>query len=466
MTRAERLNPLDAGFFDLESEFQQLHVGSLLILEGPPPTDAEFSGAIEARLDRLPRYRQRIQRVPLDLGRPVWVDDASFRIRDHIRRTTLRPPGGERALRHLAERVMSEALDLSRPPWQSWLVRGLAGGRWAMVNKTHHAMIDGISGADVLDVILDGAPDRGSPERPTPPAAWSPRPAPTPGELVVDALRDAVSGSVDLGRAARRALQAPAGAVRAATTRLHGLEQVGRTMTTPATVLTGPIGPRRRWGWVRGDLREVKQVKGALGGTVNDVMLAAVAGGLRTFLVSRGEPVDGRTVRSMVPVSMRRPDQHGTLGNEVSAVFAELPVGLADPAQRLATVTTELSALKRSGIPVGMDSLLSASGLLPGTLFALVWRTAAHLPQVAMSTVTTNVPGSPVPLYLLGRRLLEVFPYIPLGEQVRITVGIASYAGAVTVGVTGDRDSVPDLDVLLDGIDHSLRELVALASPR
>jgi WS/DGAT/MGAT family acyltransferase len=215
---------------------------------------------------------------------------------------------------------------------------------------------------------------------------------------------------------------------------------------------------------LRADLTEIKKVKNALGGTVNDVILAAIAGGLRTFLAARGEEVDGRTVRTMVPVSMRTPEGHGRLGNEVSAVFADLPVGISNPAERLAAVSRQLSRLKSSGMAMGVDGMLSAADLVPGALFALGARVAARLPQRAISTVTTNVPGPQVPMYLLGHRMTELFPYIPLGAQIRITIGIASYAGSLTCGVTGDFDAVPDLQVLCDGIDSATAELVALVS--
>jgi WS/DGAT/MGAT family acyltransferase len=229
--------------------------------------------------------------------------------------------------------------------------------------------------------------------------------------------------------------------------------------------LNGPIGPRRDWRWVRADLDAVKAVKNHHGGTVNDVVLAAVAGGFRALLLSRGQEVDGRSLRTMVPVSTRHTDEHGTLGNRVSAVFADLPIGLADPLDRLHAVTAQLHALKNSGTALGADALLGAADLLPGSLLALGVKTWAHSPQRAFSTVTTNVPGPRTPLYLLGRRMTDLYPYIPLGAELRVTIGIASYAGGLAWGVTGDHDSVPDLEVLSDGIEQSITELVSLTPP-
>jgi diacylglycerol O-acyltransferase len=454
-----RLSPLDAWWLHLEREAQQLHVGSALLFEGPAPSLARLTTAIASRLDLVPRYRQRVRHVPLELGRPVWVDEPQFRIGDHVRQLTLDSPGSEESLRILVASLMSEHMDFSRPLWESWLVKGLEGGRWAMVNKTHHCMIDGVSGADIIDVLLDHDPH---PRRRRAPA-WKPQIEPSPLRLASSALGDMLLEPLEeIGQVLASAVKAPGALARHAASELYGLAQVGESVIWPESVLNGPIGPRRRWGWARADLAEVKKVKNALGGTVNDVILAAIAGGFRSLLVARGETVEGRTVRTMVPVSMRTPQEHGQLGNRVSAIFADLPVGLSDPGQRLAAVTRQLSLLKTSGMALGMDSMLNAADLIPGTLFALGAGLAAHLPQRAISTVTTNVPGPPMPMYLLGHRMTELFPYIPIGADIRITIGIVSYAGRLTCGVTGDFDAVVDLQVLCDGIESAIEELVAL----
>ena len=454
----ERLSPLDATWLHLERDVQQLHVGSALLFEGPAPSYAEFCAAIGSRLDLVPRYRQRVLRVPLELGRPVWADDLRFSLGDHVRQATLPGPGTEASLCELAAGIMSEHLDLSRPLWETWLFDGLEGGRWAMVNKTHHSMIDGISGADIIDVLLDHGPHAEA----RLPAPWTPQAEPSSARLASSALEDLLQVPLEVGQVLAGAVRSPRRFTRHVAAELTGLVRVGETVIWPESVLDGPIGSRRRWGWARADLADIKKVKSALGGTVNDVILAAITGGFRTFLAARGEVVGGRTVRTMVPVSMRTPEEHGRLGNEVSAVFANLPVGVKDPAQRLAAVTRQLSSLKGSGMAMGVDSMFNAAELLPGTLFALGARLAARLPQRAISTVTTNVPGPPRPMYLLGRRMTELFPYIPIGSEIRITIGIASYAGRLTCGVTGDFDAVPDLQVLCDGIESATEELVAL----
>lgn len=275
-------------------------------------------------------------------------------------------------------------------------------------------------------------------------------------------MGDLLRVPLEIGQVLTEAVRAPRRSTRRAAAELYGLARAGEKVIWPESVLDGPIGPLRRWGWARADLSEIKKVKNSFGGTVNDVILAAIAGGFRTFLTARGEKVDGRTVRTMVPVSMRPPEEHGRLGNQVSAVFADLPVGVLDPVERLAAVTRQLSSLKSSGMAMGVGGMLNAADIVPGTLFALGARVAARLPQRAISTVTTNVPGPQIPMYLLGHRMTELFPYIPIGADIRITIGIASYAGRLTCGVTGDFDTVPDLQVLCDGIESATEELVAL----
>jgi WS/DGAT/MGAT family acyltransferase len=457
----QRLSPLDVSFLQLERDVQQLNVGSALIFEGPAPTFDEFCTAVEVLLPQFPRYRQRVRRVPLDLALPRWVDDPTFRLRAHLGHRRLRPPGTDDALRTLAVRLISRPLDLDRPLWRSWLVTGLRGGRFALVNTNHHAMIDGISGSDIISVLLTTDPRSPRREQPTDP--WAPAPEPSTAELVTDAVVDLASSPVRAVQGLARALRVEA--IAESVAEVVGMVRFGEQLAHVELGLNGPLGPRRDWRWVRADLEAVKAVKRRFGGTVNDVVLAAIAGGFRALLLSRGQSVDGRTVRTLVPVSTRHPDEHGTLGNRVSAVFADLPVGQADPLERLRAVSAQLHTLKTGGTALGVDALLGAADLVPGSLYALGVKAWAHSPQRIFSTVTTNVPGPQVPLYLLGRRMTDMYPYIPLGADLRITIGIASYAGGLAWGVTGDHDSVPDLRVLSDGIDQSIAELISLAPP-
>jgi len=251
--------------------------------------------------------------------------------------------------------------------------------------------------------------------------------------------------------------------MRSTLVRVFGLATVGPSVARPASVLNGPLGPHRRWGWARADLDDIKRAKNSFGCTVNDVVLAAVSGGLRTYLLARGETLDGTTVRSLVPVSIRTEDHRGRLGNQVTAVFAELPVDVADPAERVAAVSRQMDHLKQSGQAVGVEAMMSAADFVPATLMTLGARVYVRTGQRVVNVVTTNIPGPQYPLYLLGRRMTEMFPYIPVAQGVRISIGIVSYDGQLAIGATGDYDAVPDLDLLCSAIEASLAELVSLA---
>ncbi len=458
MTRPEYLSSLDASFLDLENDTQQMHVGSLLILDGPVPDYQDFCDHIESRLDQVPRYRQRIARIPIGLARPYWVDDPHFVPSYHLRHTAIPQPGGEEQLRALAGRIMSQRLDPHRPLWEIWLVEGLSEDRWAVVSKVHHAMIDGVSGNDVLEILLD----RQARSPAAPASAWRPDPGPSRRDLIASGTAWLARLPGEARRAAAPALASPRDALRGTAVRALGLARIGGQVVRPTSVLNGPLGPHRRWAWTRADLEQVKAVKNAAGCTVNDVVLAAIAGGFRTYLHERGESVDDDIVRSLVPVSVRRADQRGRLGNQVSAMFADLPVGVADPMERLAVVARQMAYLKGSGMAVGVESMVSAADFVPPTLMTLGARVAATVGQRVVNTVTTNIPGPQYPLYLLGRRLLEVIPYIPIGQAIRISIGIVSYDGRLSIAATGDYDAVADLDLLCSCIEVAMSELVAV----
>ncbi len=298
-----------------------MHVGSLLVLDGPGPGYQEFCEHVASRLPAVPRYRQRVRRLPLDVARPYWADDPHFSLRYHVRHTAIPAPGGEDQLLALAGRVMSQRLDLDRPLWEMWLVEGLPDGRWAVISKVHHAMIDGVSGHDILERLLD----RDADAAPWPVRPWAPRPAPTPADVVNEGASWTLSLPRRLGTAAWHSFSDPGAIVRDGVVRARGLNQVGRRAVRPTSVFNGPLGPHRLWAWARADLAEAKEVKDAVGGTLNDVVLAAIAGGFRRYLAARGESVADDLVRSLVPVSIRRPEAHGRLGNQVSAMFADLP---------------------------------------------------------------------------------------------------------------------------------------------
>jgi diacylglycerol O-acyltransferase / wax synthase len=456
-----RMSAQDASFLHIESDDRPMHVGGVSVFEGPPPPFADTTSIIEAKLAFVPRYRQVVRSVPFTLARPVWVDDPHFNLGYHVRRTALPQPGGDDELRTLVGRVMSQNLDRAKPLWEMWVVEGLDQGRWALVSKVHHAMVDGVAGTDLMTVLLDKERD---PERPSA-EPWTAEPAPSTARLLVDAMLEravnpflAVEQLVDAVRAPRQL----AGIIADTSRGLAGFAGVARGGESSS--LNGPLGPHRRWAWARGRLSDVQLVRQAFGGTVNDVVLAAITHGYRELLSARGEPVD-RVLRTLVPVSVRRAGERGTYNNRVSAIFAELPVAIEDPVQRLESISAQMAGLKESKEAVAGETLTSLSGFAPPMLLALGARLASRLPQHTINTGTTNVPGPQFPLYLAGRRLLESFPYIPLFAQVRVAVAIFSYDGALSFGISGDYDTAPDIAVLGQGIERGLGELVALAQP-
>ena len=455
----QRLSPQDASFLHLEDAVSHMHIGSVAILEGPPPGYEALSRMIRAHLPRVPRYRQKVHFVPLALGRPVWVDDPHFNLHYHLRRTALPPPGGDEELRDLLGRVMSQQLDRGKPLWEMWIIEGLSEGRWGVITKVHHCMVDGVAGTELLTVILDTERD---PKLPAP-DDWHTERQPSGAELAVQALaRRAVSPYEQL-RAVRSAARSPGRVAGTAAATARGLwTMTGVAAPPPSSSLNGAIGPHRRWAWARSQLSDVKRVRGAFGGTVNDVVLSTIAGGFRALLAGRVESTQ-RDVRTLVPVSVRSGEEHGEYNNRVSAIFANLPVGIEDPVARLAAMREQMEHLKHSGEAVAGDVLVGLSGFAPAMLLALGLRAATRMPQRSVNTVTTNVPGPQRPLYAAGRQMLECFPYVPIAGHVRIGVAIFSYNGGLRFGVTGDYDRAPDIEVLCDGIEQSMRELVAAA---
>ncbi len=456
-----RMSAQDASFLHIESDQSPMHVGGVSIFEGPPPPFAEVMAMVESKLPLVPRYRQIVRFVPFGLARPVWADDPHFNLGYHLRRTALPAPGGDDELRALVGRVMSQNLDRARPLWEMWVVEGLSQGRWALLSKVHHCMVDGVATTDLMTVLMDAERDA----KPTTPPVWVPEPVPGRTRLLGDAIIERATNPLIAVEQLAGALRTPrqlAGLMTDTTRGLLGFANVARHGESSS--LNGPLGPHRRWDWARGRLSDIQMVRRTLGGTVNDVVLAAITHGFRDLLQSRGERVD-RVLRTLVPVSVRRPDERGTYNNRVSAIFAELPVGIKDPARRLESISAQMAGLKESKQAVAGETLTSLSGFAPPMLLALGARLASRLPQQTLNTGTTNVPGPQFPLYLAGRRMLETFPYIPLFAEVRVAVAIFSYDGAVSFGVSGDYDTAPDLDVLCRGIEAGLNELVALSGP-
>jgi len=461
----DRMSPLDATFLHVEDGVSHMHIGAVLLLEAPAPRFEELAAMIAGKLHQAPRYRQSVRFVPLQLGRPVWVDDPHFNLQYHLRHTALPAPGGEPELRRVVGRIMSQRLDRSRPLWELWAVEGVEDGRWALISKVHHSMVDGVSGVELLTLLLDIVPDPPAVE----PERWTPAPVPSSTALARAALASMARSPYEQFRAARAATRVPRAALGQVLDVGRGLgAMAGLVRRTPASSLNGPIGPHRCHAWAVTTVDDIKKVRKHLGGTFNDVVLAAITAGFRDLLLARGESVD-RIVRTLVPVSVRSRNASGTavgdgtFENRVSAMWAELPVGIDDPVERLREVSIQLDGLKESRQAVAGEALTSLSGFAPPMLLALGARIATKAPQRNVNTVTTNVPGPQLPLYVLGRRMQRVYPYVPLAGQVRVGVAIFSYDGEVTFGVTGDYDGAPDVGVLARGIEEGMRELVKLA---
>jgi diacylglycerol O-acyltransferase / wax synthase len=462
----ERMNPLDTWFLHVEDEADHMHIGSVGIFEEPAPAYDELLGAIASKLALLPRYRQRFQTVPFGLARPVWVDDPHFRLEYHVRHTALPSPGGDEQLRNLVGRVMGQQLDRHRPLWETWFIEGLPEGRWGMLTKVHHCLVDGVGGTDLLATLLDATPEAAAADF-APGSGWGPAPAPSSRQLVSEAVRELATQPSEQWRVVRARLRRPRAALRNGLATASGFVRLaGVTRPTPRTSLNGPIGPHRRWVTADASLGDAKYVRRRLGGTVNDVVLAAITNGFRALLAERGELTETAVVRTMVPVSIRPQDSRAT-HNHVTALFVELPVAEPDPVERLGLVRARMEGLKRSGEHAATSALVDLSGVVPplvlGTAMRTTTRVLQRVGQRFVTTVTTNVPGPQIPLYLLGRRMVAAYPYVPIGEALRIGVAIFSYDGALTFGVTGDYDTTEDLDVLADGIAAGFDELTDAA---
>ena len=460
MSRFERLSVLDELFIHLEGPDTHMHVGGAAIFEGPPPDYEEVLDMIRARLQMVPRFRQKLVTVPFGLGRPVWVDDTHFNLEYHVRHTALPSPGDDSKFRRLTARIMSQQLDRTKPLWEIWVAEGLTNDRFALISKTHHCLVDGVSGADIMSVILDLGPEPQQIE----PEPWRPDPEPTPDQLLLDALRERLTSPAEIVRTLQSSVIDPAKVPNRLLESLRALAAfVGGSLDfAPTSSLNQPIGPHRRFETVLVELAEIKRIKNALGGTVNDVVLAAVAGGLRRLLKARGERVEDLVLRAMVPVSVRAEADRGALGNRVASMWAPLPIYEPDPRRRLAKISETMGDLKQSGQAVGAQVLASLGEYAPPTIVAQAARLVAR--QRAFNLVVTNVPGPQIPLYTLGREMKEVFPVLPLADNTTLGVALLSYNGTIGFGLLGDYDTAPDLAVLAEGIEKSIAELSAVAS--
>jgi diacylglycerol O-acyltransferase / wax synthase len=431
-----------------------MHVASAIIFEGSPPSHEEFRDHIESRLHLVPRFRQKLRFVPFGQGRPVWVDDPHLNLDYHVRQTALPAPGSEEQLRNLASRIFSQQLDRSKPLWELWLVEGLEGDRFAIVGKSHHALVDGVSGVDITTVLFDLEED--PPPPPLRPPKWAPRPEPNDLDLLSDAIRERLTSPKEIVRGVRATLRGPRQVLR-------GVGATGRMleagMSAPATPFNVEIGPHRRIAFVRADLDDLKRVKNRHGGTVNDVVLSVVTGALGNYLRARGHDTEDLELRAMVPVSIRADEEHGALGNRISAMMAPLPVWCEDPVERLHLLTEKMGDLKGSGQAVGAEILTKLTDFAPTTIASQAARLQPA--QRFFNLVITNVPGPQFPLFVLGRRMESIFPLVPLARKQALCVGIMSYDGQIDFGLVGDYDAMSDLDSFALDLGGATAEIVA-----
>jgi diacylglycerol O-acyltransferase / wax synthase len=461
----ERLSALDVSFLYLEAPTTPMHVGSVARFAPPAgePFDYEaLCALVSRRIGLVPRYRQKVRWVPGHLANPVWADDEDFDITYHVRRSALPKPGSDAQLRQLVGRLQARPLDRHRPLWEIYLVEGLADGRFAIITKTHHAMVDGVGAVDIAALILDLEPT----PRETPDDAWVPRPEPSPVGLVVGAVADTLrrpsevvdtirSGITDVRVTAERAAGAAAGVAAFARTSLK---------SAPASPLNAEIGEQRRFGMASTSLDDYKRIRKTHGGTINDVVLATVAGALRIWLLTRGESVvASTTIRAMIPVSVRSETDGGSLGNRVSSYFVDLPVGEPSAVIRLHQVSFAMKGHKESGQSIGADTLVRLTGFAPPTIHAAAARLGSGLARRLFNVVVTNVPGPQFPLYAAGAQMIDCYPVVPLTKGQAVTIGLISYNGGVFYGMNCDRDSMPDIDVLASCIEESLGELLETA---
>jgi diacylglycerol O-acyltransferase / wax synthase len=463
MANPDRLTALDSTFLHLEdNSTAHMHVASVMVFDGIAPTPKELVEHIESRLHLVPRYRQRLAFVPYGQGRPVWADDPHFNPRYHIRHAALPKPADEKALKQLAGRLFSQRLDRSKPLWEIWLVEKMAGERFALIAKTHHALVDGVSGVDITTVLFDTAPDPVPSSRA--PLPWTAKPLPGQAKLLGEALRERTTVPAEIARGARRVLRAPR---RAVSQVVGGLTSIGATTwaginaPAPDSPFNVDIGPHRRYTFLDADLGQFKAIKDSLGGTLNDVVLAAVSLALGRYLRREGVDTNGLELKAMVPVSVRADSDRGALGNQVAAMWAPLPVGVENPAECLQQISRAMENLKQSGQAVGAQVLTNLAGFAPPTILSQAARLQAR--QRFFNLVVTNVPGPQFPLYVLGRRLRVLYPVVPLARRQALGIAVMSYDGHLGFGLLGDFDALPELESITGDLKWAIDRLARAA---
>ncbi len=463
-TRGDRLSATDASFLAQESDSAHMHLGGAAVFAGPSPGYERVVRHIASRLHLVPRYRQKLAFPPLDSGRPMWADDSRFEVEYHVRHAALPAPGDDGQLAQLAARIHSQPLDRTRPLWEMSLVEGLEGGRFALVVKAHHALVDGIGGVDLVSVLFDLSADPGeAPIDSQAEDAGIPRSRPGAARRAARAAGGLVRAPVKVGAGAAGAVLRPRRTLAASRVAAEGLGEVAWAVLNPApaTPFNVPIGPHRRVAFTSCPLADFKSIKSTFGGTVNDVLLAVVCGGLRTLLQSRGVRTDGLELRALIPVSIRTEDERHAMGNRIVAMRAPLPLYLSDPVARLRLVKQSMDGLKQSKQAFGAEILARLEHFAPPAVLAQASR--LNFTTRLFNLLVTNVPGPQFPLYLLGRRLEHLFPIAFLAKDHALSVAIMSYDGGVDFGVLGDYEQMADVEIVAEGIRDSLNELLGAA---
>jgi diacylglycerol O-acyltransferase len=453
----DRLSALDVSFLTNETSSAHMHVGGVMIFEGPPPSYDDLVEHVRSRAHLVPRFHQKLAYPPAQTGRPFWIDDPTFNLEYHIRHSALPAPGSEEQLRRMTGRIFSQQLDRSKPLWELWLVQGLTRKRFALLTKTHHSLVDGVSGVDIATVLFDLQP---VPDPVEPDTDWVADPEPSQATMLARGIEDVAKAPIGLARRLQGAIEHPERAIARVGEAVEGIGEIGWALANPApdVPLNVPIGSHRRFEWIRSDLDHFKRVKNAFGGTVNDVVLAVVSGALRAWLHGRGVRTDGLELRAQVPVSTRGTDERGQLGNQIVALRTPLPVYIEDPVARLQRVSESMGDVKNSKQAVGAEVISRFNDFAPPTLLAQAAR--LNFSTRLFNVVVTNVPGPQMPLYILGRELEDIFPVGFLPPNQALFVAAMSYNGQVNFGLLADYDAVDDVGVIATGIERALAELV------
>lgn len=462
----DRLSSLDAAFLEMESPTRGMHVGGLFVFEAPADgrrvSFPGFLDLVRSRLHLVPRYRQKVVTPPFQLGGPVWVDDPEFDLAYHVRHAALPAPGTTAQLNGYAARIFSRQLDRDRPLWELYVIEGLEEGRFALLGKTHHAMVDGLAGIDITTVMLDWSPQ--PPHAPSRREPWVAQPTPSPGELAASSVRQLATSPAHVAESVGRLARAPRAATRRIVEVGLGVGRVARAniaKPAPRSLLNQPPGRSRRFAIQRVPLDEVKRIKNGFGTTVNDVLLAVIADATGRYLRHRGARTDGLWLRAMVPVSTRTASDAHHLGNRIVSVFVDLPMEEMDPVERLRVCHEAMAEVKSSHAAVGAEFLIGLAQFAPPTLHAMAARVAVN--SRLFNFLVTNVPGPQQPIYCMGARLMGAFPFSPLAANHSYGVGVTSLDGWCNFGFVADYDALPDVEVLPDMLVAAVAELTVHA---